>query len=79
MDTSYMRGWPVVSIDGQWYYADDTTLADDSRPCPRCGKLPVDGMDACMADSPGIRAGCCGHGVHVGYISFDEEVYRDDY
>jgi hypothetical protein len=33
------------------------------RPCSGCGQLPTAaGHDACIADLPGVRNACCGHG-----------------
>jgi len=41
------------------------------RPCGRCGKPPTaTGQDPCIADLPGVRAACCGHGG-LGYVLFD--------
>ncbi len=42
------------------------------RPCPRCGELPTpEGHDPCIANLPGVRAACCGHGVEPGYVMFE--------
>jgi hypothetical protein len=42
------------------------------RPCPRCGELPTpEGHDPCIANLPGVRAACCGHGVEAGYVAFN--------
>ena len=45
---------------------------DASLPCVRCGKSPVNGMDACIASLKGVEAACCGHGRDEdGYIIRD--------
>lgn len=49
---------------------DDPVLGSPPRPCPHCGKLPVDGCDACLGRLPGVLSACCGHGVEGGYIMF---------
>ncbi len=42
------------------------------RPCARCGKFPTaEGHDPCIANLPGVRAACCGHGFQ-GYIMFED-------
>jgi len=63
---SHMRGWPITwkGIDNMWVYDDDGTVADDSRPCVRCGRHPTpEGYDACLGYIEGATAACCGHGV----------------
>jgi hypothetical protein len=49
------------------------TLARPSaRPCPKCGRHQTgDGHDPCIANLPGVRAACCGHGVQPGYVAFE--------
>lgn len=40
--------------------------------CPKCKKLrTVDGHDPCIANLPGVRYACCGHGRTEGYIFFE--------
>jgi len=41
------------------------------RACPKCKKLPVNGIDACMGKLPGVQDACCGHGKGRGYIQFN--------
>jgi hypothetical protein len=72
-----------------WYFADNDELADylpdipdevimNSRPCPRCGKLPIGGAyDACLGKLKGVKAACCGHGVEKGYISYNNGVWKE--
>jgi len=42
------------------------------RPCRKCRKLPTsEGHDPCIANLPGVKAACCGHGVEPGYVLFE--------
>ena len=53
---------------------DDVSLYAKDRPCTRCGEMPTEeGHDACIANLPGVRNACCGHGVEEGYIQFFAE------
>ena len=62
--SAHMRGHKVVFRGGVWRYADTLEIADDSRPCARCGRHPLpDGEDACLGHIPGLLSACCGHGV----------------
>ncbi len=55
-----------------WYYADGTVANDSNvKPCTKCGKMPVNGHDACIANLPGVKNACCGHGKTEGYIHFE--------
>jgi hypothetical protein len=55
-----------------WRYHNDNSPYDDSKPCIRCGQMPTkDGHDACIANLPGVRNACCGHGVQQGYVQFE--------
>jgi len=67
MAESYMRGhkieysWNIK----KWIYQDNGCIADDSRPCSKCNRLPTkEGYDACLKYVKGIQSACCGHGVH---------------
>jgi hypothetical protein len=41
--------------------------------CVRCGKERTpEGHDPCIANLPGVRNACCGHGIGPGYISFED-------
>jgi hypothetical protein len=55
-------------------YCDNGELAawPSERPCAKCGLLPTRwGHDPCIADLPGVRDACCGHGLG-GYIAFED-------
>lgn len=75
--TSYMRGHKIFfdNEDCCWKYVDDKSVADDSRPCVRCGKYPSkEGYDACLGHIEGAVSCCCGHGIkEEGYIIMGEE------
>jgi len=60
-------------ITKQWHFIDGTISDKNNiRGCVRCGKLPtVDGHDSCIANLPGVKNACCGHGVEDGYIQFE--------
>jgi hypothetical protein len=39
--------------------------------CHACGlKATKDGHDPCIANLPGVKFACCGHGLREGYIWF---------
>ena len=66
--TSYSRGHAIRHDPEGWVYADTGALFDDSRPCIRCGRMPLPtGEDACLGNIPGIASACCGHGVEEAY------------
>jgi hypothetical protein len=72
---AYVHGNKVVEVDGKWQY-EDGTLVDytdlQKRPCPRCGCLATkDGHDQCIKNLPGVKAACCGHGIEMGYVLFE--------
>lgn len=71
MVKSYLRGHEIYynNKDKQWYYLDDNSIADDSRPCKKCGKYPTkEGYDACIGYLEGVKSACCGHGVQEDFI-----------
>ena len=73
MVTSHLRGHEIYHKDGLWYYLDNNQIADDMRPCKRCGKLPTpEGYDACLGYIEGAAHACCGHGVTEKYIKYSE-------
>ena len=40
--------------------------------CRSCGKRETSkGHDPCIADLPGVKHACCGHGKDNGYICFE--------
>lgn len=59
---------------GTWYV--DTGEPYDRlnpRPCITCGlRQTSEGHDPCIANLPGIRNACCGHGVTEGYLNFSD-------
>lgn len=72
--TTYYNGNKIYYIDGKWYYEDGKESKDNYRPCPKCGKLPINEHDACIANLPGVVNACCGHGIREGYIIFENGV-----
>lgn len=43
--------------------------------CPKCNKRATwDRHDPCIANLPGVKNACCGHGVDEGYIQFENGV-----
>lgn len=43
--------------------------------CPKCKKSRTkDGHDPCIANLPGVRYACCGHGLKQGYIYFENGI-----
>lgn len=42
--------------------------------CPKCEMKIEDDADPCLGYLPGVRNACCGHGVHEGYIEFENGV-----
>ena len=58
-----------------WRYADNQLSYEEDnaiRKCPKCNELPKDWHDPCIANLPGVRAACCGHGVEEAYILFTD-------
>lgn len=46
---------------------------NNSTACAQCGENPTkEGHDACLQNLPGVKNACCGHGVHQGYIHFED-------
>lgn len=71
--TAYKRGHPIIWENGEWFYEDTKEPADDNRPCVKCGEMPTeDGHDPCIPDLPGVENACCGHGVELGYVQFED-------
>lgn len=68
---SYMRGHQIYynTKDKTWKYIDDDSVADDSRPCVRCGKYPTqEGYDACLKYISNVSSACCSHGRGKPYV-----------
>ena len=73
MVTSYSRGHQIVFENGKWYYADNMSIYDDSRPCKKCSCYPTkEGYDACIGYIEGAKQACCGHGVEEEYVILEK-------
>lgn len=69
MIKSHSRGWEIYFDGISWRYCDNNKIADDSRPCKKCGRMPTkEGYDACLGYMQEVKAACCGHGVSSKYI-----------
>ena len=58
-----------------WRYEDTNETVKDSPPrkCVKCHKYATeDGHDPCIANLPGVKHACCGHGVGDGYVMFED-------
>ena len=77
---AYMRGNPIYYDGKDWRYTEDDTLADDSKPCARCGKMPTaEGYDNCLGHIEYAKSACCGHGVEEPYVVYDAKAYLNQY
>ena len=74
-------------VMGAWGYSDtDKPLKNNKRNCIKCDMPPTeDGHDPCIANLPGVKFACCGHGVEEGYVMFNdgrvirfENMYKDE-
>ena len=66
-----------VDDEGNRRYADNNEKIEDIpyRPCAKCNKYPNEsGDDACLGHLGGVMNACCGHGLHKGYIQFDNGI-----
>lgn len=69
--TGHMRGHPIYYDGVVWRYSDNGAIADDSRPCARCGQMPTpEGYDACIGHIEGVESACCGHGIWDSVINY---------
>lgn len=76
---SHGFGYKVFSIqDGKGNMVQEPTYEDINKPttvkrkCPECKQFETkEGHDPCIANSPGVRFACCGHGKYEGYIMFN--------
>ena len=78
MSTSKMNGNLIYYDEAAEifrYASDDEPINwNNHRPCPKCGKRPLDtSEDACLGHLPGVVQACCGHGGE-GYIEFENGV-----
>lgn len=72
MSKSHWNGHEIHCIRDQWFYRDTGKAVKDSdRECGKCNKKQIDGHDACIANLPGVRNACCGHGTDNGYVQFE--------
>ena len=59
-----------------WRYDDNDVSRDEDttkRACPMCKMMTTkDGHDPCIANLPGVKFACCGHGQKDAYISFED-------
>ncbi len=65
-DDGVMRDWRYVDTDEQ---------VDNAKPrrCIKCNKYQTEeGHDPCMANIPGVKYACCGHGIRQAYITFED-------
>jgi hypothetical protein len=73
MATSFKNGHKIYYKDDEWKYSDNDESISIKRSCVSCGKYETsEGHDACIANLPGVRNACCGHGVEKGYIQFED-------
>ena len=73
----YYYGRPVKwdADQGKYRYVDTGEFSWEvpHRPCPKCNEVPTEeGHDPCIANLPGVKFACCGHGVEQGYITFED-------
>lgn len=66
---AHSRGWEIYFDGTNWRYSDNHKIADDSRPCKKCGRMPTkEGYDTCLGFIDGAKSACCGHGVEEKYV-----------
>jgi hypothetical protein len=81
MVKSYYRGHPIYFTQDtqEWLYLDDNTSADIERPCVICHKFAtLEGYDPCLGHIESAKSACCGHGVHQGYVVYDDKIITLD-
>jgi len=72
---SFLRGHPLIWLDGRWVYEDDhldpLVRGGKPRPCKKCGAVfPWHKVDPCLGVLPGAHSACCGHGGSESYVRF---------
>lgn len=74
------RGNPVYydSTRKTWRYIDDGLPVDQywkMKSCGKCGEYrSILGHDPCIANLPGVRNACCGHGIESdAYVIFEDD------
>lgn len=79
----YVRGHPVVWDGEEWRWEDTGARLSEvnGRACVHCHERPTEeGYDACLGNIPGATGACCGHGVHIGYVTWPGVgVQQDEY
>jgi hypothetical protein len=63
-----------VGSNGRWIHRDSKGrfISDKNLKCPKCGKeQTAEGHDPCIANLPGVKNACCGHGNKKGYVMFE--------
>lgn len=74
METSHIRGYEIVLVEGEWRMANPmkSSLPLDELPCGHCGKENTpEGHDGCVGTLPGVMNACCGHGdTKDAYVQF---------
>ena len=81
MVTSCSRGHEIYfdEPNNVWRYSDTKEVADENRPCKRCGCAPTpEGHDACLGYIEGATSACCGHGVENPYVIRNDEFSMDE-
>lgn len=85
---SYTLGHPIFWMEGEGWKLNSTgerltDTVEKSLSCVKCGlKATTEGHDPCIANLPGVKNACCGHGVNDGqqaYVQYeDDSVIRFD-
>lgn len=58
--------------NGEWFWKEDDTSILIDKSCPKCHLFPLKyEVDPCLGLLPGVEHACCGHGIHNGYILFN--------
>lgn len=73
--TTIHRGHRLVNRGLGWRYEKDGKRFDGiDRKCIRCGQLPKNGHDYCIANLPNVKFACCGHGKEEGYFVTNTDI-----
>lgn len=78
MITSYLLGNKIRWCDASKTWLDENGEEPNRAElvCPKCQKKQTkDGHDPCIANLPGVKFACCGHGVDDGYIWFEDGTF----
>lgn len=73
---SYIHGHGVYyneELKATCYADSNMPVENNERPCVKCQRLATPkGHDACMANLPGVKYACCGHGDREqAYVMFE--------